>query len=225
MSLAITLATFGLGLTATPHCALMCGAPCAALTGGRRDDGAVFQLARLAGYAAGGALAAAGVGAIGAWARTTPLLQPAWTLLQLAFLALGLWWLATGRMPARLLRDGAVPVIVVPRRRAVARAAFAGFAWIGWPCPALQGALIVSALAGGSAGGALAMAAFALASMPGLLLAPSIWAWWSRVAGGRCTRAGVASAGWRIAGVALAASSAWALAMTLHERLAALCVA
>jgi len=210
-----------MGLAATPHCALMCGSPCAAVTGGRRADSTLFLLGRAAGYAAVGAAAAAGVGAIGTWSRTVPLLQPLWTLLQLAFLALGLWWLATGRMPRRLLREGTSVVHVVPRRGRPWRAGLAGLAWVAWPCGALQAALLLAALANGAPGGALVMAAFALASTPALAAAPWLWAWWRR----RAAPARLEAWGYRCAGAALALSASWALAATLRDRLAAACIA
>lgn len=224
MNLALAFAGLALGAATTPHCALMCGSPCAALTGGRRDAGAWFLAGRGAGYMAAGALAAASVGALGAWARASPRLQPLWTLVQLAFLVLGLWWLITGRTPARLLRDGAVPVHVVPRRRRSLRAALGGLAWVAWPCGALQAALLLAALGNDAAGGALVMGAFALASSPALLAAPWLWSWWQRRRGEPSASARFQAFGYRCAGLGLASASAWALGATLHERLGAICI-
>jgi len=219
---ALALAGLALGAAAAPHCAFMCGTPCAALTGGSRGRGAAFHAGRLASYMAGGALAAASVSAIGAWARASRLLQPAWTLVQLGFLALGLWWLFAGRMPRRLVRDGTVPVRVVPRRRGALRAGLAGLGWVGWPCAALQGALLLAALADGAAGGALVMAVFALASAPALLAAPWLWTRLRRAGGGGAERATAAS--WRVAGAALAITSGWALLRIVQDRIAAACI-
>ena len=224
MNLALAFAGFALGAATTPHCALMCGSPCAALTGGRRGDGAWFLAARATGYMAAGGLAAASVGALGAWARTSPRLQPLWTLLQLAFLALGLWWLATGRTPARLLRDGAAPVHVVPRRRRSLQAAVAGLAWVAWPCAALQAALLLAALANDAAGGALVMGAFALASSPALLAAPWLWSKWQRVTGRATTPGRLQAFGYRCVGLGLALTSSWVLVRTMQERLGAICI-
>jgi sulfite exporter TauE/SafE len=224
MNAGLALAGLALGAATMPHCALMCGSPCAALTGGRRGAGAWFLAGRAAGYMMAGALVAGGVAMLGAWARTSPRLQPLWTLVQLAFLALGLWWLATGRTPARLLRDGAVPVHVVPRRRHSLRAALGGLAWVAWPCGALQGALLLAALADGAAGGALVMGVFALASSPGLLAAPWLWSWWQRRSGSPSASARLQAFGYRCAGLGLALTSAWALAASLHERLGAICI-
>ena len=71
-----------MGLAGTPHCAAMCGAPCAALTG-RRSPGSIvaFQLARVASYAIGGAVAAASMGALASLSQLSPAIRPLWTLL------------------------------------------------------------------------------------------------------------------------------------------------
>jgi sulfite exporter TauE/SafE len=236
---ALVLAGLALGAAATPHCAFMCGAPCAAIAGGCRKHGLALQAGRLAGYAAAGALAAAGVATLGAWARASSLLQPLWMLVQLAFLALGLWWLATGSMPPRLARegavpprpagDGAVPVRIVARRAGTLRAGLAGLGWVAWPCAALQGALLLAALADGAAGGALVMAAFALASAPALAATPWLW---RRLRGAGVgpdgpppmrPAVGPSATGWRVAGLALALSAGWSLVHIVQDRLAAAC--
>jgi sulfite exporter TauE/SafE len=236
---ALALAGLALGAAAAPHCVFMCGAPCAALAGGARRRGAAFHAGRLAGYMTGGAMAAASVSALGAWTRAAPLLQPLWTLVQLGFLGLGLWWLVAGRMPRRWTRDGPVPMPVrlVPRRRPALRAGLAGLAWVAWPCAALQGALLLAALADGAAGGALVMAAFALASAPGLAATP--WLWHrlrrARTAAGSATGSGAAAAApaarglapaaaYRMAGLALALSAGWALFRIVADRLSATCL-
>lgn len=223
MSAALALAGIALGVAATPHCALMCGAPCAAVTGGRPAASAGFQAGRLAGYMAGGAVAAGSIQALGTWTRHVPALQPAWLLMHLAFLLLGLWWLFAGRMPSRLLRDGRQRIHLVHRRGHALRASAVGLAWVALPCGALQGALLLSALAGSAAGGALVMAGFALASMPALGAAPWIWARVRRLGGARVDAARTETLGYRLAGLALVASSGWAMAHALREQVAAFC--
>lgn len=222
----LILAGVALGAAATPHCAAMCGAPCAALTQGCGRAASGFHLGRLLGYMAGGAVAAASVTLLGTWSQAAPALRPLWTLLHLGFLALGLWWLVAGRQPAFLRRSSAVPVRVVSRRARSVRAALAGLAWVAWPCAALQGALLLAALAGSPQGGALVMAAFALASTPGLAVAP--WAWARigarrRATGGAPTPAQVSARGFRAAGAGLALVSGWVLTHGLWERFAAWC--
>lgn len=226
MDAALVLAGLALGGAASPHCALMCAAPCAALTRGSGCGTAGFHLGRLAGYMAGGALAAASMAALSTWTEAVPVLRPVWTLLHLGFLALGLWWLATGRQPLGMLRDGEVPVRVVSRRRQALRASLAGLAWVAWPCAALQAAMLLAALANGPLGGALVMAAFAAGSMPGLALAPWAWARWQAWQAARGTTASparVAELGYRVAGMALVLASGWALGHGAWGRFAAWC--
>lgn len=223
MALPLALAALAMGVASSPHCALMCGTPCAAVIGGRRPAALRFHLGRLAGYMAVGALAAASVSTLGAWARVAPALQPLWLLLHLAFLLLGLGWLATGAMPARLLRDGGVAMRFVRARSAPARAGVAGLAWVAWPCGALQGALMLAALANDAAGGAAVMAGFALGSLPALGAAPWLWRRLRGVAGDRLDGRAINALGYRVAGAALVLSSGWAMAHALHDQLKALC--
>lgn len=215
-----------LGLAGAPHCTAMCGAPCAAAIGraGDRRSTLAFHLARVAGYAAAGAVVASAVGALAAIAQFSPLLRPLWTLLQALVFALGLWLLWTGRQPAWMASLGRSPVpAVAPAAwqavRGPTRAALAGGLWVGWPCGLLQGALLVASMAGSAGAGALAMTGFALASAPGLLLAPWLW--------GRLSAGGDAQARerWavRAAGGMLAAASGWVLTHGLWQRVAAYC--
>jgi sulfite exporter TauE/SafE len=101
-----------------------------------------------------------------------------------------------------------------------ARAAVAGGLWVGWPCGLLQGALLVASLTGSAASGAGAMAVFAVASSPGLLLAPWIWQKISRSGDSAARRERWAI---RAAGGMLAAASGWSLTHGLWERFAAFC--
>jgi uncharacterized protein len=229
----LILAGLALGLAATPHCAVMCGAPCAAVTHGSGRAASGFHAGRLIGYAAGGALAAGSVSLLGAWSQAAPALRPIWTLLHLGFLALGLWWLATGRQWAMSRGAGAgdgtrtgavnVPVRVLRSTAHVARAGVAGLGWVAWPCAALQGALMLAALAGSPEGGALVMAAFALASAPGLAMAPWLWARWRAARGRGASAQQVSTLGFRVAGAGLALVSGWALTHGLWERFAQWC--
>lgn len=219
---AALVGTLGLmGLASMPHCALMCGAPCAAATGGSQawPVQAGFQVGRVVGYAAVGAVAATAMGLLRDASVVNGLLRHLWTLLHSALFALGLFLLLTGRWPAWLGRvgslggqSGARPARVVRWQRA----AGSGLLWFAWPCGVLQGALIVAALANTPAGGAAGMAAFALASSPGLIAAPLL------------LRKLLASSGretWapRLAGLMLAAASAWALGHGLWARVAEFC--
>jgi uncharacterized protein len=206
---------------------VVCGAPCAAVTQGRARSATGFHVGRVLGYAAGGALAASSVMALATWTQAAPALRPLWTLLHLAFLALGLWWLVAGRQPDAWQRDRAVTVSMPSSsRHHTLRATAAGTAWVAWPCGALQAALLLSALASSATTGALTMAAFAVASAPALALAP--WAWgrwaaWRKSRGADASAAAMSAIGYRVAGASLVLAAGWALTHGLWIRFAAWC--
>ena len=215
-----------LGLAGAPHCTAMCGAPCAAAIGrqGAWPATAAFHLARVTSYAVAGAVVASAVGALAMLSQLSPVLRPLWTVVHALVLSLGLWLLWTGRQPAWMASLGRAPAAVTAPAgwqavRGPARAALAGGLWVGWPCGLLQGALLVASMTGGAASGAAAMAAFAVASSPGLLLAP--WAW--RKLSGRRDPAAIERWAIRAAGLMLAAASGWALAHGVWDRFAAYC--
>lgn len=223
----LVLATGLMGLAAIPHCAAMCAAPCAAVTRGCGPSASVqpaFQLGRVAGYALAGALAASAMGALQQWMGIAPVLRPLWTLVHAAALALGLWMLIQGRMP--ILRVGAVhptsPAIPQgwQRIQGPARGAGFGMAWIAWPCALTQGALMMSALADQPWGGAAAMATFALASSPGLVVGPLLM---RRLAGPRGESWTAGAWPLRLAGLMLVLASGWALGHGLWARVAEWC--
>lgn len=208
--MALDLALIGsatlMGLAGTPHCAAMCSAPCA-LAGGQRP--ARLMAGRVLGYAAGGAVAAASAQALGRASQSLALLQPAWAVLQAALLLFGLTLLVRGRMPV-----WASSLNWRPQPR---HAFMTGLVWIAMPCGLLHAALLLSALADSPLGGAGAMAGFALASTPGLIVAP----WWRarllrRGAGGEVLAL-------RLAGVGLVLAAGWALGHGVWQRVALLC--
>ena len=237
MQTALILAGLAMGVAASPHCVAMCGAPCAALTGGCRRSASGFHIGRLLGYMAGGAVAAGSVSLLAAWSQSAPALRPLWMLLHLAFFALGAWWLLTGRQPDFMKRGGAVPAVAnggapvsfARTRRRTWRASLAGAAWVAWPCGALQAALLLSALANSPQGGALVMAAFAIGSMPALAMAPWLWSRWQALRGAAASTpssnsaAEVATLGFRVAGAGLLLGSGWVLTHGLWQRFAAWC--
>ena len=217
-----------MGLAGLPHCAAMCAAPCAAVAGRGPGGQPVFQLTRLAGYAAAGAVVAAGVGALRDGLAFSPALRPLCTLLHLAALAFGLWMLARGRWPEWLARRNDVPHAVSAggwrRIAGPVRRAGAGLASIAWPCALSQSALLVAALANTAGQGAAVMAAFALASSPALWVGPALWQRW-RAARPALEGAVATRAEWpvRLAGALIAAGSAWALGHGLWARFIAWC--
>jgi sulfite exporter TauE/SafE len=96
-----------------------------------------------------------------------------------------------------------------------------GVLWALMPCGLLYGALLVAALSNSPIEGAGVMALFALGSAVVLTLGPWLWL---RLRGAQPL--GNASGAWgvRLAGAALAASSAWALWMGLVEYQAPWCL-
>jgi len=210
-----------MGLAGSPHCALMCGAPCAAVVrawGGARPARALWawHLGRVLAYAAAGALSAASVGVVAQWSGASAVLRPMWTMLEAAVFITGLMLLWQGRLPrwvdASAQNVGQIVRMPGPLSRrpgaggvgsaGVRRAGLIGLAWVGMPCGLLWGALAVSVLADGALQGAAVMASFALGSAIGLLGAPWLW---MRLA--RLPQAGAL----RLAGALLAGGSAWAL--------------
>lgn len=223
MNTALLVSALLMGLAGTPHCLTMCGAACAAIGGGTRAAWP-FHVGRLVSYAAAGAVAAAGMGALASLGQAVNALRPLWTLVHVAALALGLTLMWQGRQPAWMANLGSARgsmasgaagvsgwrVVVVPARRAAA-----GLAWAAWPCGLLQSALLVAALADGAVQGAAVMIVFGASSAIGLVFGPALW--W-RLGSDR-------SAAWavRLAGLMLAAASAWALGHGLWMRFAAWC--
>ena len=173
-----------MGLAGGPHCVAMCGAACAGIgqaAGAARGRALLsFQAGRIVGYAGLGALAAASMQGLGWLTVQSVALRPLWTFIHIAAIALGLLLLWHARQPPWLetlgrflwtraqslgLHRGAAPGLV-------------GMLWALLPCGLLYSAVMVSALAGSVAGGALLMALFALGSGITMLAGPWLWLRW-----------------------------------------------
>jgi uncharacterized protein len=235
MNFALVVTAVLLGLAGSVHCVAMCGATSGAALracgGSQRDTWLAFHLGRVGGYALAGAVAAASMAALARWGSLSPALRPLWVLLHVGALAWGLWMLVRGRQPDWLLQVGgalrraqpATPAAGWQRIQGPGRAGAIGLAWVAWPCGLLQSALVVAALANSPAGGAAAMAGFALASAPALGLAPWLWGRW-QAASGRSLSARAHAGAVRVAGGMLAAASAWALGHDLFSQALAWCL-
>ncbi|RCW68232.1 sulfite exporter TauE/SafE family protein [Pseudorhodoferax soli] len=210
-----------MGLAGGPHCALMCGAACAGIgrAAGPHSGRALaqFHAGRAAGYAAMGALAAWSLQGLGWLGGASVALRPLWSFVHLAAMALGLVLLLQARQPAWLERQGRAVWqrvrMLAPRRGG---SVLVGLAWALMPCGLLQAALLTAALAGDPVRGASAMLAFAAGSALSLWAAPWLVMRPPALAGGAggvlAGRAERLSAwGTRLAGLALLASSSWAL--------------
>ena len=240
MDLALIASAGLMGLVGAPHCAAMCGAPCAALapSGGRhrpRASLAGFMGGRMAGYMAGGAAVSAGVAVFSAVGTLAPSLRPLWTVAHLATLALGAWMLILGRLPGWFgwfgSAGGSTPTQVAapawqplagPKAHGVraalrvVQAGAVGTLWLAMPCGLLQSALVVAALASTPWQGAAAMGAFAASSSLGLAAWPALG-----LHGGVGERAVARVV--RASGALLVLASGFALGHGLWQRVAALC--
>ena len=220
-SLAIT--ALMMGVLGGPHCVAMCGAACAGLgqAAGARQGQALlaFQLGRLGGYALLGAVAAASVQGLGWLTTQSAAIRPVWTLLHVAALVLGLLLLVQARQPVWLdAAAGRLWARVRSFNSRWGRAApwMVGGLWALMPCGLLYSALMVAALTGQAMEGAVTMALFALGSSLSLWAGPWLFL--------RLKTLGDGAWGIRLAGLALAAVSAWALWMGLVHNQAPWCI-
>ena len=219
-SLAVT-ALF-MGLAGGPHCIAMCGAACAGLgqaAGERRNEALwTFQLGRVIGYAVLGGLAAASLQGLGWLTIQSAALRPVWTMFHVAALLLGLLLFIRARQPvwlesaARRLWQGARALAAGRGRGAPL---VVGVLWALLPCGLLYSALLVAAMTGHALEGAAVMALFALGTAVSMMAGPWLWL--------RLRGTGSGDWGVRLAGLALAASSAWALWMGLAHNAAPWC--
>ncbi len=177
-----TLATlFLVGLLGGTHCAGMCGGIVGALSlqaaPGRSavPIHLAYNAGRIASYVTAGALA----GAIGyAFGNILPIQRGLYLFASLMLVAMGFYLLGATRALAVLERGGQrlwSRIQPATRRflpvRGPAQALPLGLLW-GWlPCGLVYSALTTALAAGSAAGGALAMLAFGLGTLPNLMLA------------------------------------------------------
>lgn len=202
----------------------MCAAACAGLgqSGGAGDTNLramwLFQVGRVAGYSSLGALAAASLQGLGWLTGQSAALRPVWTLFHVACVVLGLALLWQAKQPIWLEATGRKiwhRVRTFTHRGAVTAPLAMGVLWALLPCGLLYSALLVAALTGQPAQGAAVMALFAAGTSVSLMAGPWLWL--------RLRGPGTGQWGMRLAGLALAASSAWALWMGLAHNTAPWC--
>lgn len=208
----MALTALFMGLVGGPHCVAMCGAACAGIarSAGARSTPALltFQFSRMLGYAAFGALAAGSVQGL-AWLGTnTAVVRPLWTMFHVAALLMGLALIWRAQQPAwmeawaQAVWRRAKPVLTRMGTRAPV---MLGVAWALMPCGLLYSALLVASLSASAWDGALIMALFSIGTSVSLTLGPWLLL---RLNGARSGAWGI-----RLAGVALALTSGWALWM------------
>lgn len=238
MSTTLAATALLMGLAGGPHCVAMCGAACAGITRGGAGAAASgvsvisvtgltslnrsvwsFQLGRLAGYSAAGAVAATAVESLAWLSAQTAALRPLWSLFHLAVLAWALMLVTQAQQPAWVSTAGrAAWQRIRPFAAARGGVVTAGALWAFMPCGLLYSALLVASLAGNALHGALSMALFAAGSGVSLLLAPRLLML-LRGNGNRIRQ----DWGTRAAGALLALTALWALWHDLAHRIAVWC--
>lgn len=223
MQTSLALTALIMGLAGGPHCVAMCGAACAGmgqLAGSQQKTVLLsFQVGRWLGYSLMGGLAAFSVQALGWLTVESAALRPVWSMLHVGAVVLGLLLVWQAKQPVWL--DQSAQQLWAKIRQSKAHwgtmAPFAvGTLWSLMPCGLLYSALMVAALTGRVWEGALTMACFALGSGVSLGFAP-----WLLL---RLKNLGDGAWGVRLAGLALAITSGWALWMGLVHNQAPWCV-
>lgn len=228
MQTSLALTALIMGLAGGPHCVAMCGAACAGMgqVAGVHQNRALlsFQVGRWLGYSLMGGLAALSVQALGWLTVESAALRPVWSMLHVAAVVLGLLLVWQAKQPVWL--DQSAQQLWGKIRRFKGNSVkgnsgkFAplvvGMLWAFMPCGLLYSALMVAALTGNVLDGALTMACFALGSGVSLGLAP-----WLLL---KLKSIGDGAWGIRLAGLALASTSSWALWMGLAHNQAPWCV-
>jgi len=223
MQTSLALAALIMGLAGGPHCVAMCGAACAGIghAAGPHTNRALvsFQVGRMLGYSLLGGLAAFSVQALGWLTVESAALRPVWSMLHVAAFVLGLLLVWQAKQPVWLDQSAQQMWSKIRRLNSnlgkMAPVAV-GSLWAFMPCGLLYSALMVAALTGNAFEGAVTMACFALGSGLSLGFAP-----WLLL---KVKTLGDGGWGIRLAGLALATTSAWALWMGLAHNQAPWCV-
>ncbi len=227
MQTSLALTALIMGLAGGPHCVAMCGAACAGLghAAGHHQNRALisFQAGRWLGYSLMGGLAAFSVQALGWLTVESAALRPLWSMLHVAAVLLGLLLVWQAQQPVWL--DQSAQQLWTHIRNLNLQLSFklgrmapiaVGMLWSLMPCGLLYSALMVAALTGNALEGAMVMACFALGSGVSLGFAP-----WLLL---QLKTLGDGAWGIRLAGLALAITSGWALWMGLAHNQAPWCL-
>lgn len=223
MQTSMAVTALFMGLVGGPHCVAMCGAACAGIgrAAGSRSTKALwtFQISRMVGYALLGAFAAGTVQGLALLSTQTITIRPLWTMFHAAAFLLGLTLIWRARQPAWIETLG--QVVWRKARPALIRLGgkapvILGVAWALMPCGLLYSALLVASLSAHVWEGALIMALFCAGTSVSLTAAP-----WLLL---RLRGAASGYAAIRLAGLALAATSGWALWMGLTQPTGLFCL-
>ncbi len=230
-SLAVTALL--MGVAGGPHCIAMCGAACAGIgqAAGTQKNSAMwtFQFGRVIGYSMLGALAAASMQGLGWMTVQSAALRPVWTMFHAAMIALGLVLLIKAQQPIWLESFGRkvwTKVRGFTHGRGNTAPLLLGTLWSLLPCGLLYSALMVATLTGNAYEGAVVMALFAAGTSVSMMAGPWLWLRLQSYKNSKNTNIqGMGDWGMRLAGLALAASAAWALWMGYMHDTAPWCAA
>jgi sulfite exporter TauE/SafE len=222
MQTSLAMTALLMGLAGGPHCIAMCGAACAGIgqAAGSNKTSAMltFQLGRVVGYSGLGALAAASMQGLGWMTVQSAALRPVWSMFHVATAVLGIVLLVRAQQPVwmeqagRKIWSGARGLALGKGRGAPL---VVGALWTFLPCGLLYSALLVAGLTGHALDGAIVMALFAVGTSVSMMLGPWLWL--------RLKGNGSGDWGMRLAGLALAVSSVWALWMAYAHDAAPWC--
>ena len=223
MQTSMAVTALFMGLVGGPHCVAMCGAACAGIgrAAGERSTQALwsFQFSRMVGYALFGAFAAGTVQGLALIGTNTIAIRPLWSMFHAAAFLLGVALIWKARQPAWIENLGqkvwrkARPVL----NKLGAKAPFIlGVSWALMPCGLLYSALLVASLSANAWEGALVMALFSIGTSVSLTAGP-----WLLL-----RLRGAQSGSWaiRLAGLALATTSGWALWMGITNPTGLFCL-
>ena len=223
MQTSLALTALIMGLAGGPHCVAMCGAACAGmghLAGVHQNRALIsFQAGRWMGYSLLGGLAALSVQTLGWLTVESAALRPVWSMLHVAAVVLGLLLVWQAKQPVWLDQSAQQLWAQIRKRNAQwgqAVPVVVGMLWALMPCGLLYSALMVAGLSNQVWQGAVVMALFALGSSVSLWAGPWLLIRLGNLGDGRW--------GMRLAGLALASLSAWALWMGLVHDQAPWCV-
>jgi sulfite exporter TauE/SafE len=207
----VFLSIFFMGLMGGPHCIVMCGAPCTAISSQGFRQVWQFHLGRILGYGVLGGVAAYSVNSLAWFSNQSMSLHPIWTFFHGFIFVWGLLMLIYAKQPQWIDHIGESIWNTIQKFSKTLRSNFLlGVLWSLMPCGLLYSALLVAALTLNILNGTLSMMFFALGTSISLVVSPIIW---MKIKNGKLWLN--ETQGMRIGGVLLMIAASWAIWMDL----------
>jgi sulfite exporter TauE/SafE len=175
-----------------------------------------------------GAVVAGSMQALGWLTVHSAALRPVWSMVHVAAVVIGLMLMVRAEQPMWLSNaaSGVWHKLSSPQQRQSLHQhpmgpLLLGLVWAFLPCGLLYSALLLAMLSASPLEGAAVMSSFAVGGALMLIGAPWLWA---RLANLQISRINISRIGVRLAGLGLAASSAWVLWRGLIDQQAPWCV-